>query len=296
MTEGPYRNGFFAVSAFFFIAAIVLYCIPLAKDAQYRNWIEDFNKKIEGINQHSDSIRITRSQTGRDLSFAIFNLGDSYSSCISKINGNDDYTTISRNTYRDQLIINETDYISIVDTILHVKTNWNNEDIIVDVYFAEQSLIGIQLSPEKTNGDSILASYTAKYGESETHLEKIERSEYNVSAFDYDLGYTIMNNRIVPEHFLWTYKNALLTIDYRPGTHYYSTPNTSFNEGTLITYFDRKAETLLQQHKDEQARRAREYMKRQNDSLRLVREAEERQREEQRRQEELNHKRSMEQI
>jgi hypothetical protein len=52
----------------------------------------------------------------------------------------------------------------------------------------------------------------------------------------------------------------------------------------------------LQQHQEEQTRKAKEYQKRQNDSLRLVREAEERERQEQRRQEELNHQRSMEQI
>ena len=78
--------------------------------------------------------------------------------------------------------------------------------------------------------------------------------------------------------------------------NYYSSNYSSLNEHATIIYFDRGAESLLQQHQEEQTRKAKEYQKRQNDSLRLVREAEERERQEQRRQEELNHQRSMEQI
>lgn len=114
------------------------------------------------------------------------------------------------------------------------------------------------------------------------------------SKSDYSIAYSIMDDKLVPDQYYWTYKNSILRIDYRKGD--YSYKHGHYNDAANIIYFDRAIENFLQKHNEEQTRKAREYQKRQNDSLRLVREAEERQRQEQRRQEELNHQRSMEQI
>ena len=291
-----FRKGFFAVFVICIIECIYLLSIPVTREFLYKQRIEDYNKQVNAFNQHSDSIRNARIQTERDLSFAMFKLGESYVSCVSDIKNNNEYTFTTKITYKDQLELNDIDYISIVDTILYVKTNWNNEDITIDFYFADQRLIAPQFAPQRTNGDSILASYTAKYGEPEAYLTKIETPNRKISPYDYKMDYLTWDNNLVADHYFWTYKNALLKIDYRPGSHYYSSNYSSLNEHATITYFDRGAESLLQQHQEEQTRKAKEYQKRQNDSLRLVREAEERERQEQRRQEELNHQRSMEQI
>ena len=294
MTEQPYRNGFFTVSAFFVLAAFVLFSIPIVRESQYKKQIEEYNNKIEALNHHSDSIRNARSQTERNLSFAQFKLGDSFSSCVSKIKNEDNYS-IFKDRGIDQLEMNEKDYINIVDSIIELRTDWNNEIITLYMYFSNQRLVAIEFSPEKTNSDSLLSVYTSKYGEPESYRYKYVPSEYEGSKSDYySIAYSIMDDKLVPDQYYWTYKNSILRIDYRKGD--YSYKHGHYNDAANIIYFDRAIETFLQKHNEERTRKAREYEKRRKDSLRLVREAEERQQQEQRRQEELNHKRSMEQI
>ena len=294
MTVRLYRLGFFSVTAFFLLAAFVLFSIPIVRESQYKKQIEEYNNKIEALNHHSDSIRNARSQTERNLSFAQFKLGDSFSSCVSKIKNEDNYS-IFKDRGIDHLEMNEKDYINIVDSIIQLRTDWNNEIITLYMYFSNQRLVAIEFSPEKTNSDSLLSVYTSKYGEPESYRYKYVPSEYEGSKSDYySIAYSIMDDKLVPDQYYWTYKNSILRIDYRKGD--YSYKHGHYNDAANIIYFDRAIENFLQKHKEEQTRKAREYQKRQNDSLRLVREAEERQQQEQRRQEELNHQRSMEQI
>lgn len=294
MTDKSYRNGFFSVTAFFFLAAFVLCSIPIVRESQYKSQIEEYNNKIEALNHHSDSIRNARSQTERNLSFSQFKLGDSFSSCVSKIKSEDNYS-VYKDRGIDHLEMNEKDYINIVDSIIQLRTDWNNEKITLYMYFSNQRLAAIEFSPEKTNGDSLLSVYTSKYGEPESYFYDFVPSEYDGPKSDYySIGYSIMKDKLVPSQFYWTYKNSILRIDYRKGD--YSYRNGSYTDAAKIVYFDRSIDSYLQQHNEEQTRKAREYQKRQSDSLRLVREAEERQRQEQRRQEELNHQKSMEQI
>lgn len=289
-----FRKGFFAVFAIFIIEGIYFFSIPIVKEHIYKQQIETYNKQINALNHHSDSIRNERIKTKRDLSFAQFKLGESYSACISKIKKEDSFSVYSDRGI-DHLIMNQKDYISIVDSIVNLRTDWNNEKITIYMYFSNQRLVAIEFSPEETNSDSLLSVYTSKYGEPESYLSKYVPSEYEGSKSDYySIAYSIMDDKLVPDQYYWTYKNSILRIDYRKGD--YSYKHGHYNDAANIIYFDRAIENFLQKHNEEQRRKAREYQKRQNDSLRLVREAEERQRQEQRLQEELNHQRSMEQI
>lgn len=289
-----FRKGFFAVFAIFIIEGIYFFSIPIVKEHIYKQQIETYNKQINALNHHSDSIRNERIKTKRDLSFAQFKLGESYSACISKIKKEDSFSVYSDRGI-DHLIMNQKDYISIVDSIVNLRTDWNNEKITIYMYFSNQRLVAIEFSPEETNSDSLLSVYTSKYGEPESYLSKYVPSEYEGSKSDYySIAYSIMDDKLVPDQYYWTYKNSILRIDYRKGD--YSYKHGHYNDAANIIYFDRAIENFLQKHNEEQTRKAREYQKRQNDSLRLVREAEERQRQEQRLQEELNHQRSMEQI
>lgn len=289
-----FRKGFFTVLAIFIIEGFYFFSIPIVKEHIYKQQREAYNKKINAFNQHSDSIRDDRIKTERTLSFAQFKLGDSYSTCISKIKKKDIFSVHKdRDLYH--LIMNDKDYISIVDSIIELRTDWNNEVITIYMYFSNRQLSALEFSPEKTSGDSILSVYTHKYGEPESYLYNFVPSEYDVSKSDYySIAYSMMDDNLVPGQFYWTYKNSIIRIDYRKGDYSYKHGN--YTDAANIMYFDRTLDGFLQKHKEEQTRKAREYQKRQNDSLRLVREAEERQRQEQRRQEELNHQRSMEQI
>lgn len=177
MTVRLYRLGFFSVTAFFLLAAFVLFSIPIVRESQYKKQIEEYNNKIEALNHHSDSIRNARSQTERNLSFAQFKLGDSFSSCVSKIKNEDNYS-IFKDRGIDHLEMNEKDYINIVDSIIQLRTDWNNEKITLYMYFSNQRLVAIEFSPEKTNSDSLLSVYTSKYGEPESYLYKYVPSEY----------------------------------------------------------------------------------------------------------------------
>ena len=295
------RKGFLIIVSIFLLVAVTIFSRPIIGKVKTKYIISKYNNKITVLNLHKDSLKNERCKIERNLSFAQFKLGDSFSACLSKINDGDK-NTINKETCSNNLFVNEVNYIAIVDTNLHFKTAWNNETIDIDLYFTNHKTIAIKLTSYKTNADSLIASYTAKYGEPEYRILEYVEPDFDLPYYLYNSDVEeYMKNRMISKEFYWTYKNCLIYIDNNSGSHttMYDTPT----EGKTITYFDRAAEHIFKLYKAEQDRKKSVYEQRRKDSLKLVRDslklvrkAKERLRQEQRRQKELNHQRSMEQI
>jgi hypothetical protein len=179
-----------------------------------------------------------------------------------------------------------------------LKTEWNNEKIIIDFFFTEQKLIALRFSPRSTDGDSILSVYIAKYGEPEYHLSKyVYAKDYNPEDYyDNDSKLSLGNERIdqlYPTSYYWTYKNTLLKIDYDKNRYSFFYAGSEYS---TITYFYRYAESVLKNKQEEERKSQAIIDRKRTDSLRQAKEIENRIREEEKRQKELNHQKSIKQI
>ncbi len=293
----PYKNGFLAVLGFYILIGLLVFITPPIENALSKYKIEGLNKQIDQINQQKDSLKSERCKNSRNLSFAQFILGDSYKATLSKINKTDEYS-VSTVSSGDELYISDQNYISIVDSIIHLKTDWNNEKVSIELFFSCQQLIALRFSPRKTDGDSILSIYTAKYGDPEYHLSKYVYAKDCGLENNYENDYKLslgneMMDQLYPTSYYWTYKNTLLKIDYDKNRYsvFYTGP-----EYSTITYFNRYAESVLKIKQEEEGKTKAIIERQRNDSLKKVREIEDRIREEENRQKELNHQKSIKQI
>ena len=166
------------------------------------------------------------------------------------------------------------------------------------MFFSNQQLIALVFSPKNTDGDSILSIYSAKYGEPEYQLSKyIYAKDYNPKDYyEYNYKLSLGNEEIeqlYPSSYYWTYKNNLIKIDYDRNKYstFYAGP-----EYSTITYFNRFAESILRNTQEEKKKMQAIIDRQRDDSLKQVKEIEERIRQEEKRQKELNHQKSIKQI
>jgi len=293
----PFRNGFVAVLAFYITIGFIAVVKPPVEKTVGRYKIKELNKQIDLINQEKDSLKNVRSREIRNLGFAQFKLGDSFNTILSKISKSEK-CSISSLPSEEELYINENNYISIVDSIIHLETDWNNEKVSIEMFFSNQQLIALVFSPKNTDGDSILSIYSAKYGEPEYQLSKyIYAKDYNPKDYyEYNYKLSLGNEEIeqlYPSSYYWTYKNNLIKIDYDRNKYstFYAGP-----EYSTITYFNRFAESILRNTQEEKKKMQAIIDRQRDDSLKQVKEIEERIRQEEKRQKELNHQKSIKQI
>lgn len=287
----PFKKGFRIVSMIFLCCGLFMIIYPLLPNVT-RSKVEAFDLRNEAINKKKDKLREERSKNERDLSFAQYHLGDSYSSCIDKIPETDEFSTDSKSL----LTIDGIDYFSMTDSVVKIKSQWNNENVEIELYFNNSNLFAISFEPHNTRADSIVSIYTEKYGEPEYHLltyyemyghSNDKKTFYrNMAGRDYLVTPTYKSFN--PSDYFWTFKNSLINIHTNTG--YYAE----------ITYLDRRIEHIQKEKIKEQERLRLEAEKRQNDSIQKAQEEAERIELERQRREELererNHQRSIEQI
>ncbi len=310
----PFKKGFLIVFSYFILIGFGAIIAPTVSEAITKFNIYKTNNYIDDVNTQKQNLRNEREKESRSLSFADFSLDDSFTKTISTIENNGQYTLLEQSSIREDLYIHKENYISIVDTILSINSLWNNEIINIELFFVKDKLEAIRYSPNKTDADSIINIYSSKYGEPEYKLKKyiywdeqskvkfqiaeeeLYEEDYEKDSFEYAYG-RIDKENIHPETYYWTYKNSIIKIDYKIYSYYYDKATTT------ITYFSRNIEPVLKKKKLREEALQREKEKQYKDSIRRLQEIE-RQHQiedehrimEQRRQEELNHKRSMEQI
>lgn len=309
----PFKRGFLIVVSYFLLVGFSASIAPTVSEAIVKFNIYRINDYIDEVNIQKANLRLQREKESRKLGFAQFSLDDSYILTISKITKNGDYTVYNSSKYGRNLFIRNDNYLTIVDSIIKLNTQWNNERITVELFFFEDKLAALRYSPSQTKGDSIISIYTKKYGEPEYELRKYKYAKDDYPRFmpAEEIGYTIDGNYIessrsldkkelYPSSYYWTYKNSLIEIDYEKTDRIYFYGG---NETATITYFSRRLEPILKRKKEKEISIQKEIEKKRNDSINRVREAEKRQKQEEERriqerkqQEELNHKRSIEQI
>lgn len=285
-----FAYGFLFISTYFLVIGIST-CVPsIIRDKQAKQEIENLRIQINDINHQKDSLKIERSKTVRNLAFADFSLGSGYEECLSIIKSKQDYS-LSSKSYRESyynLTINDTDYNSIVDKYITFKTNWNNEEITIVLFFSHAKLLAIILNPQITDGNSIVTMYTDKYGVPEYYL-----SDYMLSN-DYYVEYKLKNEGIEgikevilkPSNYYWTFKNSKLEINIL----------NSYEGSATIIYFDRIAEQYLIEKNKEEERQKKIEAKRTRDSINQARKEQELIQRRQKEQEEKNHQKSINQI
>ncbi len=291
----PYRKGFLVVCAIVILEVFALWLQPYLRELERKRAREECNKEIENlnldiarINNQKDSLRNERSKQCRQLAFADFPLGAEYSKCAAIVNANNDYTKLD-SYLPSEIRVKGIDYRSIIDQNLRFQTNWNNEQLVINLYFAHQQLIQLEFSPEHTNGDSIIAIYSDKYGEPEYHLQPLRK---DIPAVD--IMY-LRDSYLSFDTCYWTYNNCMLEIVNKKNSSYYNYYDY-YDKSATIIYFDRTAESYLQKKIEEEEVIRKIANQHRRDSLKQERKKEERLRREQREQEELNHQKSINQI
>ena len=308
----PFKRGFIIVTSYFLIVGFISLIAPTVSEIVGKYNIYRINSYIDELNKQKADIKLQRENDNRKLGFAQFNLDDSFVSAVSKIKKDDVFTVENSTTYNKSLSVHNENYISLVDSIISLDTQWNNEIITIELFFVKNKLAALRYSPLQTKGDSILSIYTAKYGEPEYELKKYVYSkdgypktmpaENSVEKFNISSG-NIDKDELYPDSYYWTYKNCLIKIDYKRNINTYFYEYSEYRNRATITYFSRKMESVLKRKKEMEVAIQNKINKMRNDSIKRVREIERRkQKEEERRiqkqkqQEELNHKLSIEQI
>ena len=303
----PFKRGFIIVVSYFLLVGLIAIFAPTISRTIDKLNIYRINRYIDDVNEQKARLRSQREKDNRKLGFAQFSLDDSFIVTVSKIKNNDVFTVEKTSTYSESLYIHNDNYITIVDSIISLNTQWNNEKITLEMFFVKDKLAALRYSPLQTQGDSIVSIYTAKYGEPEYELKKYvyitddyprympaenSEEEYIFSSGNLD------KDDLYPDSYYWTYKNSLIKIDNERNKELYE-----YRKSATITYFSRRIEPVLKRKKEMEDAIKKEIDKKRNDSIKRVRETkrlrqleEERRIQEQKRQEELNHKRSIEQI
>ena len=281
----PFKRGFIIIVSYFLLVGFIAIIAPTVSEQIDKYNIYRINSYIDDVNKQKERLRLQREKDNRKLGFAQFSLDDSFLLTVSKIK-NDEFFVEKPSTYSEGLFIHNDNYITIVDSIISLNTQWNNEDITLELFFVKDNLAALRYSPSITNGDSILSIYTTKYGEPEYGLKKIE--------------YYLDKDKLYPDSYYWTYKNSLIKIDFERNIDSYF---DEYSKRATITYFSRSIEPVLKKRKEMEDAIQKEIDKKRNDSIKRVRENERRQQQEeerkiqeQKRKEELIHKRSIEQI
>lgn len=305
-----FRKGFIIIVSYFLLVGFFALMAPTLVETVNKYKVYKVNKYIDEVNNQKATLRSQREKEDRKLGFAQYSLDDSFLETIAKI-GNNDFTVELPSADSESLFIYDDDFITIVDSIISLNTQWNNESIQLELFFVKEKLSALRYSPLETKGDSIISIYTAKYGEPEYELKKYvyykneypkympaENSDEKIIVYTGNLD----RDKLYPDSYYWTYKNSLIKIDYegKMDPYFYE---YEYKQRATITYFSRRIEPILKKKMKMEADIQKKIEKERNDSIKRVRDKVRRQQQEnerriqeQKRQEELNHQRSMEQI
>ena len=247
----PYRNGFILTCLIFAVIGFILCTIPDINRRSFNHKIDKLNEKIDSLNHARSVIKEKRLHEIKNLSFADFRLGSSLNSCLSIVNQSYEYTISSKNKETRespfQLIVNDIDYSSIIDTTLYIATEWDNQPITINLHYNNKVLMAISFYTT-TKIDSLLSYYSSKYGEPEYTLPHIEYVSYHyrrIEQYIYlkQLEDDIRSYKTFDKYnwtygeYNWSYSNSLIDI--------------KGNNISQIIYLNKKSEKLLNIQKEE---------------------------------------------
>ena len=255
------------------VVTVLCLMIPAIANWNHNNQVKAENEKYEEELKQVEELRKSRASTSMEMSFKDFFLGQDFEQCNAIINDTPSYIANENSTPSyNPLMIDSINYTSVVDTTLCATTEWDNKETTVYLFFNNKKLIGIRLAINHEL-DSLVSMYSAKYGKPE-HIP-VRKDKYQTSSISFE-------DR-VNDTYCWTYKNGIVQIQ----EEYYS---------CYIIYFDRAAETMLQNlQAKEEAERQRQIKEAEMAEQKALEEERKRAEAERLRQQE-NHKKAVNQI
>ena len=221
-----------------------------------------------------------RNNQTESLSFADFKLGDKIDTCLAFISRSKDYHLLMddgtydyRENMSHSLLVKGRDYSSFVDSVYGVKTEWDNDSIVIKLFSHDRKVFAIQLATDNSI-HNLREMYTNKYGRCEVY------SDYRKNpSLPY---YFSFNNK-----YFWTYCNCVIQL---------SIGRNNRTHGDNVIYIDRKYDSLIDRQIEEAEKVKEAEQLRQQELERKAEEQEKQRLIEENNMREQNHKKSINKI
>ena len=217
-----------------------------------------------------------RNNQTESLSFADFKLGDKIDNCLAFISRSKDYHVLMddgiydhRNNMSRTLLVKGRDYSSFVDSVCSVKTEWDNDSIVINLFSHDRKVFAIELVIDNSI-HNLREIYTNKYGRCEVY--------YNHKKNPSSPYYFSFHNK-----YFWTYSNCVIQL-------------SNWTHGDNVIYIDRKFDSLVDRQIEEAEKVKEAEQLRQQELERKAEEKELRRLMEEKTKREQNHKRSINKI
>ena len=253
-----------------------------------------YQKKSEfdSYNIKSKELKQNRQNISKSLSFCGIQLGDEFGRCLSIVRANMNAIEFESGN-EATAVIDTTDYSLIVDSVITAKTFWDNQNVIVSLYFNKGINMAIKITGLTQNP---LPLFISKYGRpeyfiprldyDETLTSKVDNNQFLYKGYDYTSYRYYLGDYIYFDDYRWTFKNSIISIRYLGDDSYSS----------YILYLNRNCEKLYSEYKQYSEKLEQE--KRRQDKVKEIRKYQQQQRKAaiEKKREEKNHRKAFNEI
>lgn len=253
-----------------------------------------YQKKSEfdSYNIKSKELKQNRQNISKSLSFCGIQLGDEFGRCLSIVRANMNAIEFESGN-EATAVIDTTDYSLIVDSVITAKTFWDNQNVIVSLYFNKGINMAIKITGLTQNP---LPLFISKYGRpeyfiprldyDETLTSKVDNNQFLYKGYDYTSYRYYLGDYICFDDYRWTFKNSIISIRYLGDDSYSS----------YILYLNRNCEKLYSEYKQYSEKLEQE--KRRQDKVKEIRKYQQQQRKAaiEKKREEKNHRKAFNEI
>lgn len=268
-----------------FCYAICTYTIIAMPYYQKKSEFDSYNIKSKELKQNRQNI-------SKSLSFCGIQLGDEFGRCLSIVRANMNAIEFESGN-ETTAVIDTTDYSLIVDSVITAKTFWDNQNVIVSLYFNKGINMAIKITGLTQNP---LPLFISKYGRpeyfipmldyDETLVSKVDNNQFLYKGYDYTSYRYYLGDYICFDDYRWTFKNSIISIRYLGDDSYSS----------YILYLNRNCEKLYSEYKQYSEKLEQE--KRRQDKVKEIRKYQQQQRKAavEKKREEKNHRKAFNEI
>ena len=221
-----------------FCYAICTYTIIAMPYYQKKSEFDSYNIKSKELKQNRQNI-------SKSLSFCGIQLGDEFRRCLSIVRANMNAIELESGN-EATAVIDTTDYSLIVDSVITAKTFWDNQNVIVSLYFNKGINMAIKITGLTQNP---LPLFISKYGRpehfipmldyDETLTSKVDNNQFLYKGLDYTSYRYYLGDYMCFDDYRWTFKNSIISIRYLGDDSYSS----------YILYLNRNCEKLYSEYK-----------------------------------------------
>ncbi len=211
----------------FLLLIVLIFQLPKLYLTHINNKIKEENEIIKTQNKDIEKFNNQRLSIKKNFSFDKINLDGNigeviklYSDSISQIrDGVQNALKIEGSSGKSILY----HYFTFCDTIIDINSNWDNEDVSIQILIRKGKVGGINviLSNYHHSADSLIKIYSRKYGKPNTQLRSIiaeqenllesNYHEYNV-IYDNDYYDDLLYDKQKMEEGKWIFKNGTIHI------------------------------------------------------------------------------------